>query len=262
MTDEEKKAAETAEAEAQAKAQAEKEQADADFEAGIADLSDEEKEAKRAEKDANKTDKNNPDYEAELEKERKAREAAEKALADARFKKSEAKRKAEESDDLEDDEDDKPLTKREHREILAGLQSVILKETQSVRIGDIAKRLSSSDSEARLTIEIHKNRQWPSSIPLEQQLEEANAIANRKKLQSVNKELARALQGKDGVSKDSAGTHRDGMQGSAPKMSASDTAAYKNAGFSFNTTNKLWQKKLPNGKLLNKDPRTKRTFIS
>lgn len=252
MTIEEQKKADTAKAEAEAKAKAEKEKADAEHAEG-----------KSEDDEAGDDIDNNPDYEAELQRERKAREEAEKALADSRFKESERKRKAKEAgEDPDEDEEDKPLTKKELQAILAAERQATLKESQSDRITEIAKSMSESESEANLVVEIHKNRTWPSHLSLTEQVEEAYAIANRKKLISKNSEMARALRSKDFASKDFVGTHRDGMEGSAPKMSTNDTAAYTRAGFKFDAKSKLWKKTLPNGKTLNKDPRTKRTFIS
>lgn len=260
MTEEQKKA-ETARLATEAKAKEEKEKADADFEATIVDLSDEEKEAKRADREASNLE-NKPDYKAELEIERKRRVDAEKALSDKRFKDAERRRKAEEAgeDPDEEDEDDKPLTKKDLHGILAGERQAVIKETQADRIQSIATELSESEAEAQLIIEIHHNRTFPITLSLREQLEEAHAIANRKKLVSKNKELKRALGSRDTVSRDVGDGYRDPMAGTRPKLSAQDEASYKRAGFVFDTTSKLWKKKLPSGKFLVKDPRTKTTY--
>jgi hypothetical protein len=259
MTEEEKKA-ETARLEAEAKA---KEEADANFEAEIAELSDEEKEAKRAERDALNTDKST-DYKAVAKREREAREKAEKALADKRFKDAERKRKAKEEggdDNDEDDEEDKPVTSRELQRILAENTQNTEKRIMGSQIKEIANDLADSPEEAEAIIEIHANRTFPSHLSLSEQLEEAHAIANRKKLISTNSELKRALKSKGTSSKDSAGTHRDPMEGTVPKLSAGDTASYKRAGFTYDTTEKVWKKKLPTGKFLVKNPKTKQTYV-
>lgn len=247
---------------AEAKAKEEKDQADAEFEESLADLSDEEKEAKRAEREASHNDKS-PDYDAELKAERERREKAEAALAEKRFKASERKRKGEVEDEEtpDDEDDDRPLTKRDLGSILESTRQATLRETQAERIDSIARELTANPKEAELIVEIHKNRTWPSSIPLKEQLEEAHAIANRKRLQSKNKELARAVASKDGVSKDVGGGYRDPLPGSTPKMSSQDEASYKRAGFGYDSAKKLWKKKLPTGKFLYKDARTKKTFV-
>ena len=260
MTDEEKQKAETAKAEAEAKAQAEKEKADADFEAEIADLSDEEKEVKRAEKEALNPD--NIDYEAELKKEREAREKAEKALADKRFKDAEKKRKeggGEGNDDAEDD--DKPLTAKELQNILAKEREITQKDLQVTRISDIARKLAGSDAEASLIVEVHKNRSFPSHLTLEEQVEEAYVIANRKKIMGQNSELKRALKGKDGIVTNSAGTHQDVPKGGEPTLSGADAQAIKVAGMVWNGVSRQYEKKLSNGSLLIRDSRTKQTRL-
>jgi hypothetical protein len=248
MTKEEKKNADTAKAEAEAKAKEEQEQADADNAA--------------LDQDDPSKDKT-PDYKALLEEERKKREDAEKALAEKRFKSSERKRKNEDDeDDIDDDEDDKPLTKKDLKSILERERHTIQRETYSDRIIEIADEISDSPEEAELVVEIHRNRTFPSHLTLREQLQEAQAIANAKRLASKNGELKRALRSKDTASRDAAGTHRDPMEGTAPKMSAQDTESYKRAGFSFDAKDRLWKKKLPSGKFLIKDPKTKRTYVA
>lgn len=261
MTEEQKKA-ETARLEAEAKA---REEADADFEAGIADLSDEDKEAKRAERKAPNTD-NTTNYKAIAQQEKEAREKAEKALADKRFKDAERKRKAKDdigADNDDDDEDeDKPLTSRDLQRILAENSQQTKKLLMGSQIKEIVNDLADSPEEAEAIIEIHANRTFPAHLSLTEQLEEAHAIANRKKLVSTNSELRRALKSKGSASNDSASAHRDPMEGTAPRLSAGDTASYKRAGFTFDTKEKIWKKKLPTGKFLIKNPKTKQTYVA
>lgn len=264
MTDENKKIDATAADDA---AKAEKDQADADFEASLEGLSDEEKETKRQERDSAGDVDNKIDWKEEAQKERDARISAEEALAKKRFKAAEAKRKAAEegTDDEPGDEDgdedfddeDKPVTKRDLKKILAGST----KEARKGEIASVAAELAESPEEAEYIIELHKNRVFPDHLSIKEQLEECHAIANRKRLQSKNKELARALGSKDKVNKDAASTHRDGAQGTAPRLSASDEASYKRSGYSYDAKDRLWKKKLPNGKTLFKDPKTKQTWF-
>lgn len=258
MTEEEKQA-ETARLEA---LRAEKEQADADFEAEIAEFSPEEQEAKRAEREAQNSD-NETDYKAIAQAEKEAREKAEKALADKRFKDAERKRKqAQDDGEGEDDDEDKPLTGRQLQKILAENTQQTERRLMGSQIKNIANDLADSPEEAEAIIEIHANRTFPAHLSIQEQMEEAHAIANRKKLISTNSELKRALKSKNTALNDSAGTHRDPMEGTAPKLSAGDTASYKRAGFTFDTKDRLWKKKLPTGKFLIKDPKTKKTYVA
>lgn len=260
MTEEQKKA-ETAKAEAEAKAK-EKEQEDADFEAEIADLSEEEQEAKRAERESAHND-NSTDYEAELKAEQARREKAEAALAKERARKSKERREAEEGEEADedlDDEDDKPILKKDLPSILARERASAYKEAQADRIQEIAAGLAESDAEARLIVEIHKNRSFPSDLSLRDQLEEAQAIANRKRNKSKTTELARAVKSKDTASKDVAAGHRDALTGTAPKFDSKTTASNARAGFIWNIKTKRLEKVLPDKSILVKDHKTGRTY--
>jgi hypothetical protein len=98
-------------------------------------------------------------------------------------------------------------------------------------------------------------------MPLKQQLQEAFYIANGKRLAAKNVELARKVQSKDTVSKDSASTHRDGESGTAPRLSADLAASLKRAGFKYDPETKFYKKTLPNGKSAFRDPSTHRTWV-
>lgn len=199
------------------------------------------------------------DYEAELEAEKKRGVPDPKKAKEAFRKRSEKRHQDEDEEDADDD--DKPMSRRELEEVIKRERQTAYKQAQADRIQELARELSESDAEATYIMEIHKNRTFPESLSLREQLEEAAAIANRKRLVSKNKELTRALNSKNTASNGSAGTHKDGMSGSAPKMSAQDTAAYARAGFSFDTKSRIWKKPLPNKKFLFKDPKSKRTWI-
>jgi len=204
---------------------------------------------------------NIPDYKAIALAEREKREKAEKALAAKNFKLRQEKR--EEKDVVDDDiDDDKPITSKELQRILAENTQQTEKRLNKSQIVEFAKSLGESQDEIEAIVETHSNRQFPSDMSLPEQVEEAYAIVNRKKLISTNKELKRALLSKETALNDSATTHRDPMQGNAPKLSPNDTASYKRAGFSFDTKDKVWKKKLPSGKFLIKDPKSKSTYIA
>lgn len=243
----------TPEEQAAETARLEKEQADADFEAEIVDLSDEEKEAKRAEREASNPD-NQTDYRAIAQQERERREKAEKALAEKRFQDAERKRKT--GDDEDEDDDDKPITRKDLHKVISETAEQTKKSLLGGRIKDIVSTLAESEDEAEAIIELHANRPFPSYLTLEEQLEEAHAIVNRKKLVSKNAELKRALKSKDTASKDSAGTHRDTPQ-VRPRVAPDVEASLKAQKFEYDNTSKLWKKKLPNGRTLCKDTRVK-----
>jgi len=241
MTDEERAALQ---AEAEAKAEAE----DAEFEAGLEGLSEEEVTQKRTEREAKKFST----IEAELKREREAREKAEKALADRAFKEREERRKSGE---------DKPLTASELESILVRERQFTQKEVRSVQISELAGRMSESDVEKNLIIEVHKNRTFPEHLSIEEQLEESYLIANRKKILGERAELLRALRGREGVTHDAASTHRDAPEGGEPNIPPADAQAFKAAGFVWNGKSRQYEKKLSNGSLLIRDSKTKQTRL-
>lgn len=256
IEDDKKVAEAKAKADAEAKAKAEEEAA----KANKGDNDGDEDENGDDDGDDDGSSSQQIDYKAELEKERKAREAAEKLIAESKFK-SKHKKDEEEDDDDQDDDEDKPLTRRELESLLEKNRLKTIKETNSERVMEIAGEIADSQEEAELIAEIYKNRQFPAHLSVREQVEEAQAIANRKKIVSQKSELARALKNKANVSKDGADTHRDGQQGTKPKMSSQDESAYKRAGFEFDNKGKVWKKKLPNGKFLIKDPKTKANYL-
>lgn len=208
------------------------------------------------------------DYEAEYEKEREAREKAEAKLAGKRFKESEKRRnqseeedpEAEEADESDEDDEDKPLTRRELAAMLERNTQQTRKAMQTERIKEIAKTLAGSDSEAKLIVEIHKGRTYPSHLTLEEQIEEAYIVTHRKKLIGERSEALRALKGKSGVVKNPASTHREVAPVSEPKTSSADVGAIKQAGYSWNGTSRRYEKKV-NGGIIYRDPKTKATVF-
>lgn len=188
------------------------------------------------------------DFDSELEKEKK-RGKPDPSKAAKAFKERDKKRKGEADEDEDEDDDDKPLTRREMREFMAGHSKV----QNAGEIRRIAEGLADSDAEAEYIIEIHKNRIFPNDLSLSEQVEEAHAIANRKRSKSKAKELARALKGKKGVSKSGSGGHQDSPRGPKPKIAADMQASLKRAGYKLDTKDRRWKKKLPNGKWLIKD---------
>lgn len=238
--EEQKKADDTAKAEAEAKAE---EDADAD-----------------SQEDSSDND-NEIDYEAELAKEREAREKAEKALAEKRFNTSKKRRQEKPEEGEEDEGGEKPLSESRLKEILDEDREQNKMEFERTRAEDIAKKYGKSDSERKLILEIHRNRRFPSHLSLEDQIEESYVIANRKKIIGENAELKRALKGKDGANDDSSNAHHESMKGTAPKLPAGDEVSYKRAGFVYDTKDKVWKKKLASGKYLIKDPVSKKTYL-
>lgn len=263
MTEQEQAALEAeqkAKEEAEAKTKAEAEAKDEEFEASLEGLSDEEKNQKRQEKEAANS-KQKIDYEAELKKERGAREKAEKILAEKRFKEAERKRQLEENPDYIPDEE-KPLTANQLETILARERQTTQKEMRISEATRLVENLTNSEAEKALVLEIFKNRNFPDHLSLEEQVEEAYVIANRKKILGENNELKRALKGKAGVNENYAGTYHDApVSASKPTMAPQDAAEFARLGFKWNPTTRLYEKKLANGQTLVRDQKAHKTYL-
>ncbi len=256
MTPEEQAALEAEQAKAEAEAK------DAEFETTIADLSDEEKEAKRAEREA-QAHHDNQDYEAQLAREREARKKAEDALNLTRAKAAErmAERKRKEAEVGDDDPSkDQPLTASKLEEILARDREQNRKEVRNVQATEIAGKLATTEMEKNLIVEVWKNRTFPEHLTLDEQIEEAYAIANRKKLVGERNEALRALRGKGNINNNAAGAHHDAPKAGEPKLSSADQAGITGAGFVWNGVTRRHEKKLGRG-LLIIDPQTKKTRL-
>ena len=234
MTEEQK--AETAKA---------KEKADAEFEDSLADLSDEEKVQKRADKNAKEL------YQSKLDELTDAKKKAEDALAERRFKEAEAKRKAEEGT-----QDEKPLTKKELDEALAKQSQSVQMTLREQEITQKVKGLTTSDTEASLVLEILSTRTFPSNLTLDQQIRESVAIANADKLVGERDEAFRALRAKETAEMGGQSHHDPIRTSTEPTMKPQDKEAIQRSGFVWNATNKRYEKKLPNGKIMIRDSQT------
>ncbi len=192
------------------------------------------------------------DLDAELEKERRAGEP-DPEKAKKRFKDSE-KKKAE----SDEGDDDKPLTRKDLADFAAGIR----KETNAERAFEVARKMAGSDKEAELIVAKWNNRTFPKNLTLEEQITEAFVITHHKKLIGERNEALRGLKGKKGIKKDVASSHQDGNKNNAePKLPPADAAAIRASGFSWNNVAKRYEKKLANGRLLVRDPKTKQVRL-
>lgn len=207
--------------------------------------------------DTSSSSQEQPDYDALIDAEKKRGPDPDKAKE--AFKKREEKR--EDKPEPKDEDLDKPLTRREMEEYLSRRSHEIVTESQSERIQEIAIEMAESEGEARLIMEVHKNRVFPQGLSLRDQLKEASYIANGQRLASKNVELARKIQSKETASKDTASTHHEATGGTEPKLASDVAASLRRAGFSYDNSKKLYSKKLANGKTLFRDPKSRQNWI-
>jgi hypothetical protein len=229
------------------------EEAEADDESAEDESEEEESEDEdeSEEKDSDKEEE--LDLDAELEKERKAGEP-DPAIAEKAFKERQGKKK-----EGAEDGENKTITQKDLDEALARDR----KERQLSDALAYAKELAGSDKEAELIVAKWVNRTFPKTLSLREQISEAFVITHSKKLIGERNEALRGLKGKFGVNKNSADTHRDANKGAGnePKLSPADAAAIKASGFVWNNKSRQFEKKLPNGRLLIRDTKTKQVRL-
>lgn len=154
----------------------------------------------------------------------------------------------------EEDDDDRPITRREMAQMLAENLHKTTIQTQQDKIVEISKSLSESEQEAELIRSIHSNRVFPDGMPLAEQLMEARAIANARRVEVQNAELVRKVQSQNTVSRNTATTYRDPQRSLEPELAPDLKASMTRAGYTYNNNLKRYEKVLPNKKILVKEP--------
>ena len=196
------------------------------------------------EDDSSSTDDDEIDLDKEIEREKKHGQPDKKAAGDA-FKKRDKERKGGKGDSV---------SRAELQEILAADR----KERQRDSALAFAKEMAGSDKEAELIVSKWNNRTFPNTLTLREQIEEAYAITHAKRIRGQRDEAMRALKGKQGVKKDASGKHHDPKQAiNEPKLPPAEAATLRQSGFSWSPKNRRYQKRLPNGRVLVRDPKTK-----
>jgi len=185
------------------------------------------------------------DFKAMAEEEKAKRKELEDKIAGDAYKYRKDKKEVEDVD-----EEDKPLTKAELTDVLARERVETQKQLRLNEAKEIVKGMTDNMDEQEYILEVHKNRTLPGT--LQEQLNEAHAIAHGSKLAGENKELKRALKGKDSVDTNPATTHRKGLpsQAGEPSMSPTDKQALISAGWKWITVNKRYEKKTADGRTL------------
>lgn len=213
------------------------------------DDSDDEESEDEDESESSDTDEE-LDLDAELAKEKEANDPDPKKAEEA-FK---GRKKEREKGTGKD----KPLTQADLDAALAADR----KERQRDEALTIAKGLASSDKEAELIVAKWANRTFPKSLTLREQMQEAYAITHSKRIIGQRDEAMRALKGKKGVKKDAASSHRDAAHsGSEPKLPPNEAASLRASGFTWNLKSRQFEKKLPNGRMLIRDNKTKQVRL-
>lgn len=159
----------------------------------------------------------------------------------------------EEEPDEPEDDSARPVTRKELEDIIAKERQAAYSTAYADRITELSEELGETPQEAELIRTIHANRVFPADMPLRDQLSEAHAIASYKRMQARNGELARAVLSQQTATRSTATTHRDPQAAAEPTLAPDVQASLKRAGYTFNSMNRRYEKKLPNGKTLVKE---------
>lgn len=213
--------------------------------------------------EAEEVEPSTPDYEAIAKAESERAEAAERAAAEEAFKAREARRnngKSKEEADSEttDDDEDRPLTLREARQIISREAQTIQKTTQERAALEIARANTATEAEAQAAFLFYKNRVIPTGN-LEEDILFAIGGLNRRRAAAKTKEVVRALRSKDTVARSSANVYREQPPIEEPKISAADAQGMKAQGMKWDGKKRLYVKPLGNGKkIFFYDPKTRK----
>lgn len=225
---------------------------DADDESDEDESEDESNEDDSDDEDDSSSSKNDDelglDEELEKEKERGDKKPDSDKAKD-KFKDRDAKRK----------QVGGAITEERLNEILAADR----KDRQKDEALRLAKGMAGSDKAAALIVAKWANRTFPESLTLSEQITEMYGAVYAKKIIGERNEALRAAKGKQGVSKtDAAGSHREGTQNAhEPKLPANEMTVIKQSGFAWSNKNRRYEKKLPNGRILIRDPKTKQVRL-
>ena len=158
-----------------------------------------------------------------------------------------------EDDEEDGDDENRPVTKRELAEFLAEQQHRTVLESQQDTLINISEEISSTADEAELIRSIHANRIFPIGMSIREQMQEAKAIANVKRVEAQNAEMARKIASQQNASRNTATTHRDPQTPQEPELAPDLKQSMMRSGFVYNTTSRRYEKTLPNGKILVKE---------
>lgn len=203
-------------------------------------------------------------WQSEAERAAEAQKKAEDELAEKRFKEAEAKRKknktGETNDEGDDDDADKPLTRRELDARLTENREQVRREFQAEEATKKIKAITKSDAEMNLVNQVFKATRFPSWMSLDEQIENAYLIANKKHLTQKNAELLRALSGRTSVVTDTSSSQREGGVNGEPKLEPSTAAMLKQTGYIWTAASRAYTKKLAGGRTLFYDPKSKKRW--
>ena len=185
-------------------------------------------------------------------------ETLQKKIADDAFKFRKQKRSEETTEDEseEDESDDKPLTRAEVAKMLAEEKATLAKQFVVKEATTFASTLTSNPDEAQYAVALWQHITLPFDT-MEEQMEFIVGGLNAKRVLAQNSELKRALKSKDTANRNTATTTRDAQTMGQPKTDPQVASVLKSQGYTYNTNQKVYSKKLVNGKMMYNDGKGK-----
>jgi hypothetical protein len=210
-----------------------------------------------AEESAEETqDETKPTEPLQIDYKAKAEELQKKIAADA-FKFRKEKRKEDGDSNNGDELDlDKPMTAAEVQKLLKEQEQNLTKQLSSKEALNLANTLTTNADEAAYAVSLWQHVTLPFDS-MEEQIEFIVGGMNAKRILAQNAELKRTIISKDTAKKTVANTTRTPLSAGQPKVAPQVLAALKNTGFTYNSSQKVFSKKLANGKMMFNDGKGK-----
>ena len=191
------------------------------------------------------------DYKAQFETLQK------KIATDAfKFRKQKKSEETTEDESEEDESDDKPLTRAEVAKMLAEKEETLAKQFVVKEATTFASTLTNNPDEAQYAVALWQHITLPFDT-MEEQMEFIVGGLNAKRVLAQNSELKRALKSKDTANRNTATTTRDAQSMGQPKTDPQLASVLKSQGYTYNTNQKVYSKKLVNGKTMYNDGKGK-----
>lgn len=184
-------------------------------------------------------------------------ELQKKIAADAfKFRKQKKTEDGDSESEEDNSDDDKPLTRAEVAKMLDEEKGKMAKTFAVKEATTFVSSLTSDADEAEYAVSLWQHITLPFDT-MEEQLEFIVGGLNAKRVLAQNKELKRALVSKDTARKNTATTTRDAQNAGQPKTDPQVASVLKTQGYTYNSNQKVFSKKLANGKTMYNDGKGK-----
>jgi len=184
------------------------------------------------------------DYETKLSELETRTKKAEETLAGDRYKNTHLK---EEDEVIEPVVAEDSVTKADIEALLEKNRQDNLKVMEQAKIKELASTITNSPAEEKLVLAIHKERQFPSYMSLDDQIKESFVLANSDKLIGERDEAVRALKNKNNINTTAENDNPDQPKGPGPKVAGDVVSILTQKGFKLNSVSQRYEKTIKGG---------------